>query len=189
MNPYSICTTHAAKAKENPTIDFWYLIFMLVKNGCWFLFFVCEVNAKNVNVEAQALDAYKHTHYLFTEKWANFPFISIHSVNHLHIYTNFVSISYGVRSSAYNIWLHIILSKSLRTVYFLKSKWNSLRCKCIYLQSWPASTTPVGFKLLLNHSMHKKSQWFFALFSLLLVVRYLFYLISLRKCKAPTYLT
>lgn len=76
-----------------------------------------------------------HTHYLFTEKWANFPFISIHSVNHLHIYTNFVSISYGVRSSAYNIWLHIILSKSLRTVYFLKSKWNSLRCKCIYLHT------------------------------------------------------
>lgn len=119
-----------------------------------------------------------HTHYLFTEKWANFPFISIHSVNHLHIYTNFVSISYGVRSSAYNIWLHIILSKSLRTVYFLKSKWNSLRCKCIYLQSWPASTTPVGYKLLLNHSMHKKSQWFFALFSLLLVVRYLFNFIA-----------
>lgn len=54
MNPYSIYTAHAAKAKENLTIDFWYLIFMLVKNGCWFLFFVFEVNAKNVNVETQA---------------------------------------------------------------------------------------------------------------------------------------
>lgn len=142
----------------------------------------------------------KHTHYLFAEKLGQFSIlISIHSVNHLHIFTRILIRFHilGQKCGAYNIWLHIIfLSKSLRTVSVAvkKNLTKSFRDVNVYICNRDRLEyhMPIGHKLS-NHSMHKKSQWFlvFVVFFswarafcfLHCVSKFRFNLNLLRKCK------